>query len=158
MCNLPAYLEQGYFAHFRIVFGREDALFGVQQTFLGFTHFDTGQISQQVTFLGDFVILLGRNQVLAFQVQQLEIVPVSLPQVAQVRPESLFQFLPFQLCVADGQAGVPFFASAVSVEQVETYGDTSVESPIAPLAGSVLVLFVEGIAVAGALAQVRVVS
>ena len=128
--DFSAQLEERDFTHFGVILGREDAFFSIEQALLCLTHFDTGQISQEITLFGYLVILFGGYQVLAFQVQQAEVVTVCLPQVAQVGTQGLLYLLAFQLGVADGKAGIALFAPAVSVEDIETDGDASAESPM----------------------------
>ena len=82
--DVAADLLQRYFAQLGVVLRREDALLGVQQALLRLAHFDARQVAQQVAFHGDLVILLGGDQVLLFEQDHFEVVPVSLPEIRQV--------------------------------------------------------------------------
>lgn len=145
--DFSADLQEGYFAHLRVVFRRKNPFFSIQQTLLCFTHFDTRQVSQQIAFLGYFMVFFGSNEVLSFQIQQAEIVPVGLPKVAEVSTQSLFQFITLQLGVADSQTGIAFFSFAVTVENIESDCNATVESPVVAYAGSIDIIFVECISI-----------
>ena len=64
----------------------------------------------------------------------------------------------FQLGIADSKAGIALLALAVPIENIETDGDASAESPIAALARGVHIVFIKGIAIARIQAQVRIVA
>ena len=53
--DFSAQLEERDFTHFGVILGREDAFFGIEQALLCLTHFDTGQISQEITLFGYLV-------------------------------------------------------------------------------------------------------
>ena len=67
--DVPADLQQGNFADLGVVFGCQETVFGVEQTVLGFTHFDTGQVAKQETLVGDGMVFAGYDKILAFKVE-----------------------------------------------------------------------------------------
>lgn len=107
---------------------------------------------------GDVVIVFGGDEILPFQVEQLQIVAIRLPEVAEVGAERQFQFLPFEAAVLEGERCIPTFAAAVAVEDVEADGHSGVEAEVASSGGGVDVVLIKGIAVAGVEAEIGVVA
>ena len=84
-----------------------------------FAHLDSGEITQHITFHGNFMVFLGCYKILTLQLQHLQVILVCLPQIAQVGTQSLFQLVALQACILNGNPGIVAFAAAVAVEQVE---------------------------------------
>lgn len=117
--DASAELAEGDFAELRVVFGFEDALFGIEQALLRLAHFYSGEVAEEEAFAGDEVVLLCRDEVLAFEGEQLEVVVIRLPEVGQVGAQRLFQFQFREFGVFYVCQGVAPFALAVSVEELE---------------------------------------
>ena len=154
--DVSADLLQRYFAELGIVLRREDALLGVEQALLRLAHLDAGQIAQQVTLHGDFVVLAGGDQVLGFELDHFEVVAVGLPEIRQIRHERLLQLLTGQFGVFDRDPGVALLAAAVAVEDRESQLHPGVQPQrTARLSGAVAEPVV-GISVPGGQVQIRV--
>ena len=75
--DLSAELQEGNLAYLGGIFGDGLALFRFEQAVLGFTQFDSGQVTQLVTIDCDPIILLCRDQVLFLQAPEVEVITVS---------------------------------------------------------------------------------
>ena len=138
---------------------REDTFFGVEQTLLCFAHLDTGEVALHVAFDGDVVVVACCDEVLALQVEQVQVVFVCLPHVHEVGAQALFQLLVGEFGVLDFQACVVEFAASVSVEEVEPESQSGVKAPVATFArGRRRVIFVVRVSVSGVQSQVGVIT
>ena len=99
-----------------------------------FAHFNTGEVTEHISFHGNLMVFFGCNKVLTFQVQHLEVVLIGLPQVTQVGAQGLFQLFPFQTGVLHCDTCIPEFAATVAVKEIEAYGDAYVQSEVATTA------------------------
>ena len=75
---------QGDFAQLGVVFCHQDTLLGIEEGLLGFAHLYAREVAQHVALVGNVVVFLRCDEVLAFQGEQAQVVLVGLPEVGQV--------------------------------------------------------------------------
>ena len=94
-------------------------------------HLNTRYVAEHVTLLCNLVVLACVYHVLLLKVQQLYIVPVCLPQVAELGLESKLKLVALQLRIGNLNLRIAHLALAVAVPQVESYGHACAAAPVA---------------------------
>lgn len=150
--------QQGDLADLGVVLYLQDALLGVEEVLLHLTHVEAGEVTQLVTFEGGLKVVLGNGEVLALQIEEVEVVAVGLPESSQAGAQVQFELLALQLAVLDGQLCIATLAAAVAVEEFDAYGKASTETQGAPLARGADIIVSVVVAVLGIEAQVGIVA